>query len=229
MGCTLSAEERAALERSKAIEKNLKEDGISAAKDVKLLLLGAGESGKSTIVKQMKCLLSAISKSQLMDLPGKDVIAHTNSPALTVGSDSEDRPYQTGKAILRLPKAGSFLLPADSGFVIQTASIEIRAMCDLLPTALWVQCEQYLAPNVHLCRIIHEDGFSGEDVKQYKPVVYSNTIQSLAAIVRAMDTLGIEYGDKERKGNAVMPSPRRSAVYPVVHKNSETDGNKDAL
>ncbi|XP_006882581.1 PREDICTED: guanine nucleotide-binding protein G(o) subunit alpha isoform X5 [Elephantulus edwardii] len=104
MGCTLSAEERAALERSKAIEKNLKEDGISAAKDVKLLLLGAGESGKSTIVKQMK--------------------------------------------------------------------------------------------------IIHEDGFSGEDVKQYKPVVYSNTIQSLAAIVRAMDTLGIEYGDKERKDRA---------------------------
>lgn len=48
-------------------------------------------------------------------------------------------------------------------------------------------------------RIIHEDGFSGEDVKQYKPVVYSNTIQSLAAIVRAMDTLGIEYGDKERR------------------------------
>lgn len=44
MGCTLSAEERAALERSKAIEKNLKEDGISAAKDVKLLLLGEPRS-----------------------------------------------------------------------------------------------------------------------------------------------------------------------------------------
>lgn len=40
MGCTLSAEERAALDRSKAIEKNLKEDGMTAAKDVKLLLLG---------------------------------------------------------------------------------------------------------------------------------------------------------------------------------------------
>ncbi|CAE1269205.1 GNAO [Acanthosepion pharaonis] len=50
----MSAEERLALERSKAIEKNLKEDGIQAAKDIKLLLLGAGESGKSTIVKQMK-------------------------------------------------------------------------------------------------------------------------------------------------------------------------------
>uniref|UniRef100_A0A8C4EZ33 Guanine nucleotide-binding protein G(O) subunit alpha n=1 Tax=Dicentrarchus labrax TaxID=13489 RepID=A0A8C4EZ33_DICLA len=101
MGCTLSAEERAALDRSKAIEKNLKEDGMTAAKDVKLLLLGGGESGKSTIVKQMK--------------------------------------------------------------------------------------------------IIHEDGFSGDDVKQYKPVVYSNTIQSLAAILRAMDSLGIEFGDKDRK------------------------------
>lgn len=40
MGCTLSAEERAALDRSKAIEKNLKDDGVTAAKEVKLLLLG---------------------------------------------------------------------------------------------------------------------------------------------------------------------------------------------
>ncbi|KAH1006971.1 hypothetical protein HUJ04_004257 [Dendroctonus ponderosae] len=40
MGCTSSAEERAALARSKAIEKNLKEDGAQAAKDIKLLLLG---------------------------------------------------------------------------------------------------------------------------------------------------------------------------------------------
>lgn len=40
MGCTLSAEERAALDRSKAIERNLKDDGAVAAKDVKLLLLG---------------------------------------------------------------------------------------------------------------------------------------------------------------------------------------------
>lgn len=52
---------------------------------------------------------------------------------------------------------------------------------------------------LYLCvRIIHEDGFSGDDVKQFKPVVYSNTIQSLAAILRAMETLGIEYADKDR-------------------------------
>jgi guanine nucleotide-binding protein G(o) subunit alpha len=88
MGCTMSAEERAALERSRQIEKNLKEDGIQAAKDIKLLLLGAGESGKSTIVKQMK--------------------------------------------------------------------------------------------------IIHESGFTNEDYKQYKPVVYSNTIQVNSMVRRTM-------------------------------------------
>jgi len=40
MGCSMSAEERQALERNKIIEKALKEDGVQAAKDIKLLLLG---------------------------------------------------------------------------------------------------------------------------------------------------------------------------------------------
>ena len=40
MGCSISAEERQALERNKIIEKALKEDGVQAAKDIKLLLLG---------------------------------------------------------------------------------------------------------------------------------------------------------------------------------------------
>uniref|UniRef100_A0A8C3WHQ7 G protein subunit alpha o1 n=1 Tax=Catagonus wagneri TaxID=51154 RepID=A0A8C3WHQ7_9CETA len=126
MGCTLSAEERAALERSKAIEKNLKEDGISAAKDVKLLLLG--RSGRRTLV----------------------------------------------------------------------------------------------------VRIIHEDGFSGEDVKQYKPVVYSNTIQSLAAIVRAMDTLGIEYGDKERKlpGQPGSDRSRRLPAHRAGHPPNQGQNHR---
>lgn len=44
MGCTLSAEERAAIARSKAIEKNLKLEGARAERDVKLLLLGTVHS-----------------------------------------------------------------------------------------------------------------------------------------------------------------------------------------
>jgi guanine nucleotide-binding protein G(o) subunit alpha len=100
----MSKEERDALEQSRNIDRKLKEDGMQAAKDVKLLLLGAGESGKSTIVKQMK--------------------------------------------------------------------------------------------------IIHEGGFTQEDNKQYKPVVYSNTIQSIVAILRAMNTLNIPFGDPDRAADA---------------------------
>lgn len=48
-------------------------------------------------------------------------------------------------------------------------------------------------------RIIHESGFTSEDFKQYRPVVYSNTIQSLVAILRAMPNLSICYGNNERE------------------------------
>lgn len=67
--------------------------------------------------------------------------------------------------------------------------------------------------SVCACRIIHEDGFSGDDVKQYKPVVYSNTIQSLAAILRAMDSLGIEFGDKDRKVGLYLHPPAEMFIY----------------
>jgi guanine nucleotide-binding protein G(o) subunit alpha len=120
----MSAEERAALARSKQIEKNLKEDGIQAAKDIKLLLLGAGESGKSTIVKQMK--------------------------------------------------------------------------------------------------IIHDSGFTTEDFKQYKPVVYSNTIQSMVAILRAMPNLGISFGNNERESDA-------KSVFDVVSRMEDTEPFSDEL
>ncbi|KAM4721316.1 guanine nucleotide-binding protein G(i) subunit alpha-2 [Rhinophrynus dorsalis] len=104
MGCTASSEDKAAAERSKIIDKNLREDGEKAAREVKLLLLGAGESGKSTIVKQMK--------------------------------------------------------------------------------------------------IIHEDGYSEEECRQYRAVVYSNTIQSIMAIIKAMGNLKIDFGDTARADDA---------------------------
>uniref|UniRef100_A0AAY5KSE4 Guanine nucleotide-binding protein G(I) subunit alpha-1 n=1 Tax=Esox lucius TaxID=8010 RepID=A0AAY5KSE4_ESOLU len=104
MGCTLSSDDKAAQIRSKMIDRNLRDDGEKAAREVKLLLLGAGESGKSTIVKQMK--------------------------------------------------------------------------------------------------IIHEAGYSEEECKQYKAVVYSNTIQSIIAIIRAMGRLKIDFSDAARADDA---------------------------
>ncbi|XP_064633728.1 guanine nucleotide-binding protein G(i) subunit alpha [Lineus longissimus] len=104
MGCAVSTDDKVAAERSKQIDKTLRADGEKAAREVKLLLLGAGESGKSTIVKQMK--------------------------------------------------------------------------------------------------IIHEKGYSKEECLQYRPVVYSNTIQSMVAIIRAMGQLKIEFGHPERANDA---------------------------
>ncbi|XP_059150469.1 guanine nucleotide-binding protein G(i) subunit alpha isoform X2 [Physella acuta] len=104
MGCVSSQEDKAAVERSKQIDKSLRMDGEKAAREVKLLLLGAGESGKSTIVKQMK--------------------------------------------------------------------------------------------------IIHEKGYSQEECLQYKPVVYSNAIQSMIAIIKAMGQLKIQFGHHDRAEDA---------------------------
>jgi len=104
MGCAVSSMEKEAAERSRKIDRELAMDGEKASREVKLLLLGAGESGKSTIVKQMK--------------------------------------------------------------------------------------------------IIHDIGYSGEECLQYQPVVYSNTIQSLMAIIRAMGQLRIDFRDPSRADDA---------------------------
>ena len=98
---TMTTEEKEARAKSKEIDKIIKEDGIQSAKITKLLLLGAGESGKSTVLKQM--------------------------------------------------------------------------------------------------RVIHNGGFSSNEFKQYRPVVYSNTIQSLVAILRAMPNLGIAFSHEDRE------------------------------
>jgi len=98
------AQLKEAFERSKKIDKKIKADGEKMAREIKLLLLGAGESGKSTIVKQMK--------------------------------------------------------------------------------------------------IIHECGYSSDECLQYRPLVYSNTVHSMLAIIRAMETLRIDYHDNERSADA---------------------------
>ena len=102
----MSSLEKEAAERSRKIDRELAMDGEKASREVKLLLLGAGESGKSTIVKQMM--------------------------------------------------------------------------------------------------IIHETGYSQEECLQYQPVVFSNTIQSLMAIIRAMGQLRIDFREHSRAVSSVM-------------------------
>ncbi|KAM0748484.1 guanine nucleotide binding protein, alpha subunit [Meredithblackwellia eburnea MCA 4105] len=56
MGCGGSKEDSAAKQRNEAIETQLKRDRMMMRNEIKMLLLGAGESGKSTILKQMKLI-----------------------------------------------------------------------------------------------------------------------------------------------------------------------------
>ncbi|XP_007060871.2 guanine nucleotide-binding protein G(t) subunit alpha-3 [Chelonia mydas] len=101
MGSGVSSESKESARRSKELEKKLHEDAERDARTVKLLLLGAGESGKSTIVKQMK--------------------------------------------------------------------------------------------------IIHKDGFTDQECMEFRSVIYSNILQSILAIVKAMSTLGIDYKNPASK------------------------------
>ncbi|KAF8311283.1 G-protein alpha subunit [Clavulina sp. PMI_390] len=56
MGACVSAEDQADKARSEAIDAQIAEEVRKYKKEAKILLLGSGESGKSTIVKQMKIL-----------------------------------------------------------------------------------------------------------------------------------------------------------------------------
>ncbi|VDP45827.1 unnamed protein product [Heligmosomoides polygyrus] len=117
---------------------DLKADGERAAREVKLLLLGAGESGKSTIVKQMK-------------------IIHE-----TGYSDEERKQYRP------VVFSNTIQLKADG----ERAAREVKLL--LLGAG-----ESGKSTIVKQMKIIHETGYSDEERKQYRPVVFSNTIQVL--------------------------------------------------
>lgn len=54
--CMLDEEERASLRISQAIDRELNQNRRESAREFKLLLLGTGEAGKSTFIKQMRII-----------------------------------------------------------------------------------------------------------------------------------------------------------------------------
>ncbi|VDO66054.1 unnamed protein product [Heligmosomoides polygyrus] len=56
MGLCHSEEDKTGFDKSKAIDRQIKQGAANDERTVKLLLLGAGECGKSTVLKQMRIL-----------------------------------------------------------------------------------------------------------------------------------------------------------------------------
>ena len=56
LACCLPEEEREALRRSRQIDRQLAQEKKNLRQEIKILLLGAGESGKSTFIKQMRII-----------------------------------------------------------------------------------------------------------------------------------------------------------------------------
>lgn len=50
-----------------------------------------------------------------------------------------------------------------------------------------------------LTRIIHKDGYSLEECLEFITIIYSNTLQSIMAIVKAMSTLNISFGHADQQ------------------------------
>uniref|UniRef100_A0A8C8DHX4 Uncharacterized protein n=1 Tax=Oryzias sinensis TaxID=183150 RepID=A0A8C8DHX4_9TELE len=70
MGCRQSSEEKEAARRSRRIDRHLRSESQRQRREIKLLLLGTSNSGKSTIVKQMKIIHSGVK----FQLPSTDQI-----------------------------------------------------------------------------------------------------------------------------------------------------------
>lgn len=105
-GCCLSAEEKESQRISAEIERQLRRDKRDARRELKLLLLGTGESGKSTFIKQM--------------------------------------------------------------------------------------------------RIIHGSGYTDEDRRAFTKLVYQNIFTAMQSMIRAMDTLRIQYSSEQNMENALL-------------------------
>ena len=67
-------------------------------------------------------------------------------------------------------------------------------------------------------RIIHKDGYSLEECLEFIVIINSNTLQSIMAIVKAMTTLNMGYGDPATSVR-LQQAPSLS-YYNSIHKAS---------
>jgi energy-coupling factor transporter ATP-binding protein EcfA2 len=127
----MSGDDKRAAEQSRAIDKELAQAKKKATKEVKLLLLGAGASGKSTVAKQMHILyLNGFGESELIEY--KQQVATNmvnNMRALLLGA----RKLGTGPSacfhirflLISFSLANQLRLPSQSGLFAVDVNAQI--------------------------------------------------------------------------------------------------------
>ncbi|KAH8800597.1 G protein alpha-subunit [Flagelloscypha sp. PMI_526] len=125
MGACLSsepAEDPAAKQRNDEIDNQLKKDRQQAKHEVKMLLLGAGESGKSTILKQMKLIHHG---------------GYTTSERLSFREIIFSNTVQSMRAVLTaLPQLSLTLSPSNDDRAQVITSLPTQIERDTLPSDL---------------------------------------------------------------------------------------------
>ncbi|ORY51670.1 guanine nucleotide binding protein, alpha subunit [Rhizoclosmatium globosum] len=104
-GCASSPQDAEAIAASRAIDKALKNDAKEIDDSIRLLLLGSGESGKSTILKQMKLIYGKgfATDEQVIYRTAIQGNAITAAKALCWAMDSLKIPYGFDPEVLATP------------------------------------------------------------------------------------------------------------------------------
>ncbi|KAL7417404.1 G protein alpha subunit [Mrakia frigida] len=149
MGCATSAPDKGEKDRSYQIDKQIEEDSRKFKKECKILLLGSGESGKSTIVKQMKIIhQNGYTKDELLQfrlIVYKNLVDSAQAVVMAcrkLGVDPEEpanRVYADKILDYRIDADPSLVLSADIAKAIESLWHD-----PIIPSVLDRQSEFYL-------------------------------------------------------------------------------------
>ena len=69
-------------------------------------------------------------------------------------------------------------------------------------------------------KIIHQNGYSRDELLAFKPIIFRNVSDSILAIIKAVEGLGFQYSIPDNEVSMVLPSIVKAASGRLCHVNS---------